>query len=272
MRLVLLFLLLSCPLFAQNTVIFNGVDTTTQGAWKGVGNFNAPPATASLVYGKDGDILPDTEGCDKSCNPFPAYVSFGASLINSATPGNIGVKPNATHAYVALVEGLPSNTGYEPANVTNTNFFWCNYTNSNATGTLWGLQVAWRAAVDTREYSKWYSCGQPYFTLEFSYDGVHNFSVYIADNQNGSNLLRSEELQMLDGVTNVILWDSGSFTNFTGGVYYSWTINGHVKLKIINMATNGRDALINGVFFDPPTNSIIVSSIAPPTGLGVTIQ
>ena len=67
----------ACPPTTANAVVFNGIDSTTQGAWKGAGNFNAPPASSSLVYGKDGNILPDTEGCDTSCNPFPSYVSFG---------------------------------------------------------------------------------------------------------------------------------------------------------------------------------------------------
>jgi len=48
-----------CPV-TTNSVAFLGTDTTTQGAWKGAGNFNAPPASASLTYGKDGNILPDT--------------------------------------------------------------------------------------------------------------------------------------------------------------------------------------------------------------------
>jgi hypothetical protein len=52
------------PAGARNAVSFLGTDTTTQGAWKGIGNFNAPPASNSLVYGKNGVILPDTEGCD----------------------------------------------------------------------------------------------------------------------------------------------------------------------------------------------------------------
>ena len=73
-----------------NAVTFNGIDTTTQGAWKGTGNFNAPPASSSLVYGKDGDILPDTEGCDTACNPFPSYVSFGPAMRELRHAGQCG--------------------------------------------------------------------------------------------------------------------------------------------------------------------------------------
>jgi len=234
-----------------NAVSFNGIDTTTQGAWKGVGNFNAPPASSSLVYGKDGVILPDTEGCDTSCNPFPSYVSFGPQLVNSATPGNVGAKPNSTHAYVDLVQGSSAAMGPEPQNATNTNFFQCNYTYSNPAAP-WAPMVAWRPVTDTREISLWYTCaGIQSFDLEFSFgNSTHNFEVYVVDDQNGSSLLRSEELQVLDGDTNAVLYDSGSFTNFTGGVYYKWSVTGHVKVKVINTGTNGTNAVINGVFFN----------------------
>lgn len=270
MKLPLLLLCFASFVQAQSaTVSFQGTDEVTQGAWKGAGNFNAPPASSSLVYGRDGVILPDTEGCDSACNPFPAYVSFGPNLINKATPGNIGSKPNATHAYVELAQGLAEHTGEEPANITNTGFFWCNYTYSNA-AIPWAPMVAWRPVVDTREISMWYSCGSPSFYLEFAFAGSHNFTVYVVDDQNGSANLRSEQLQMLDGVTGAVLWDSRSFTNFTGGVYYRWTISGHVKLKVINTATNGTDAVINGAFFDPPTAVGIIPS--PPTNLVGTVN
>jgi hypothetical protein len=233
-----------------NAVSFNGIDTTTQGAWKGVGNFNAPPASSPLVYGKDGDILPDTESCD-SCNPFPSYVSFGPQLVNSSTPGNVGAKPYSTHASADLVQGAPGVMGPEPQNSTNTNYFQCNYTYSNPAAP-WALMVAWQPTADTREVSTWYTCaGITSFYLEFSFgNSTHNFEVYAVDDQNGGSQLRSEEIQVLDGDTNAVLYDSGSFTNFTGGVYYKWSITGHVKIKVINTSTNGTNAVINGVFFN----------------------
>ena len=240
----------NCPT-TINAVSFSGIDTTTQGAWKGAGNFNTPPASSSLVYGKDGDVLPDTESCDQACNPFPSYVSFGPQCVNSSTPGNIGSKPYSTHAYVELVQGASGVMGAEPQNSSNTGFFQCNYTFSNAAAP-WALMVAWRPTTDTREISNWYTCsGITSYYLEFSFgNSTHNFEVYVVDDQNGGSLLRSEELQVLDGNTDAVLYDSGPFTNFTGGVYYKWSITGHVKVKLINTATNGTSAVINGVFFN----------------------
>jgi hypothetical protein len=235
----------------RNAASFIGTDTATQGAWKGIGNFNAPPASSSLVYGKDGVILPDTEGCDTGCNPFPSYVSFGPNLVNSSTPGNIGSKPNSTHAYVALLQGAASVMGAEPQNASNTSYFQCNFTLSNPAAP-WAPMVAWRPVVDTREISQWYTCGGvTSFNLEFSFgSGTHNFEVYAVDDQNGGSQLRSEQIQVLDGDTGTVLYDSGSFTNFTGGVYYKWSITGHVKVKVINTSTNGTSAVINGAFFN----------------------
>jgi hypothetical protein len=240
----------NCPP-VTNAVSFLGIDSTTQGAWKGLGNFNAPPASSSLVYGKDGDILPDTEGCDGACNPFPSYVAFGPSCISSSTPGNTGAKPNSTHAYVNLVQASSSVMGAEPANTTNTNYFQCNYTFSNPAAP-WAPMVAWRPVVDTREISVWYTCpGINSFNLEFSFgNSTHNFEVYVVDDQNGGSQLRSEQIQVLDGVTNAVLYDSGSFTNFTGGLYYKFSVTGHVKVKVINTGTNGTNAVVSGVFFN----------------------
>jgi hypothetical protein len=234
-----------------NAVSFNGIDTTTQGAWKGAGNFNAPPASSSLVYGKDGVILPDTEGCDTACNPFPSYASFGPACVNSATPGNLGGKPYSTHAYVDMVQGPSGVMGAEPQNTSNTNYFQCNFTDSNPAAP-WALMVAWRPVSDTRENSEWYTCsGITSYYLELSFgNSTHNFEVYVVDDQNGGSKARSEQLQVLDGDTNAVLYDSGSFTNFTGGVYYKWTITGHVKVKVINTSTNGTNAVINGAFFN----------------------
>ena len=241
----------ACPPTTANAVVFNGIDSTTQGAWKGAGNFNAPPASSSLVYGKDGNILPDTEGCDTSCNPFPSYVSFGPACVNSSTAGNLGSKPYSTHAYVAMVQGPSGVMGAEPQNATNTNYFQCNFTDSNPAAP-WALMVAWRPTTDTRENSEWYTCsGISSYYLEFSFgNSTHNFEVYVVDDQDGGSNLRSEQLQVLDGDTDAVLYDSGSFTSFTGGLYYKWSITGHVKVKVINTSTNGTSAVINGAFFN----------------------
>ena len=253
-----------CPV-TTNAVTFLGTDTTTQGAWKGAGNFNAPPASSSLTYGKDGDILPDTESCDLGCNPVPNGASFGPQCINSATPGNTGSKPNSTHAYVNLVQGAASVMGAEPQNATNTNYFQCNFSDNNP-AVPWAPMVAWRPAVDTREITKWYTCGGiSSFYLELSFGSSPlNFEVYVVDDMNGGTLARTEQLRVLDGDTGALLWDSGVFTNFSGGVYYKWTITGHVKIQVVNHATNGRDAVINGVFFDP-TN-------APPLPVSISVS
>ena len=109
-----------------------------------------------------------------------------------------------------------------------------------------------RSSSDTREISQFYTCGGiASFYLEFSFgNSTHNFEVYVVDDPNGGTQLRSEQIQVLDGDTDTVLYDSGSFTNFTGGIYYKWSIAGHVKVKVINTGTNGTGAVMNGVFFN----------------------
>ena len=250
-----------CPVMT-NSVTFLGTDTTTQGNWKGAGNSNAPPASSSLTYGQEGNILPDTESCDLACNPFPDAASFGPQCINSATSGNTGSDPNSTHAFAYLVQGPAGVMGPEPKNETNTNYFQCNYSDINPT-VPWAPMAPFPTPVDTRQITKWYTCdGISSFYLELSFgSSTHNFEVYVVDDMNGGTLARTEELQVLDGDTGAPLWDSGVFTNFSGGVYYTWAITGHVKIQVFNHATNGRDAVINGVFFDPPDAAPLPVSI-----------
>jgi hypothetical protein len=262
-----LFLLLGHLAHAQSAT-FLGTDTTTQGAWKGIRNVNTSPPSSSYTYGKEGNILPDTEACD-GCNPFPSYVSFGPQAVNSATPGTMGTHTNAAHAFADLVQGPSNVMGPEPGNPGNTNYFQCNYTYSNA-AIPWAPMVAWTPAVDTREISQWQTCSGsiPSFDLELTFAGTHNFEVYVVDDQNGGTRLRSEQLQVINGDTGAVLYDSGPFTSFTGGLYYRWTISGHVKVRVINTATNGADAVVNGVFFDPPTKA----PPNPPTDLTATVR
>jgi hypothetical protein len=150
-----------------------------------------------------------------------------------------------------MVQGSSGVMGAEPQNTSNTNYFQCNYTFSNPAAP-WAPMVAWRPVVDTREISSWYTCsGIASFYMEMDFgSSAHNFEVYVVDDQNGGSTLRSEQIQVLDGDTNAVLYDSGSFTNFTGGLYYKWTITGHVKIKVINTSTNGTNAVVNGVFFN----------------------
>src|SRR6185503_710707 len=119
-----------CPV-TTNAVTFLGTDTTTQGNWKGAGNFGAPQASGSLTYGREGNVFPDTESCDLDCNPFPSYASFGPQCINSETPGNTGTHPTSVHAYAYLVQGPASVMGPEPKNPTNTNYSQCNYSDND---------------------------------------------------------------------------------------------------------------------------------------------
>ncbi len=74
--------------------------------------------------------------------------------------------------------------------------------------------------------------------------------MYVVDDQNGGTQLRSEQIQVLDGDTDAVLYDSGSFTNFTQGLYSEWS-TGHVEGESHQHEhQTGTSAVINGVFFN----------------------
>lgn len=95
----------------------------------------------------------------------------------------------------------------------------------------------------------WYN--NPSFSLDVNItDGhAHQFSLYAVDWDSQG---RSEVVQVLDAATEAVL-DTETLSTFTSGVYLVWTISGHVRINIIGIA--GPNAVVSGVFFDPPPSS-----------------
>ena len=111
-----------CPV-TTNTVTFLGTDTTTQGAWKGAGNFNAPPASSSLIYGKEGNVLPDTESCDLGCNPVPEPLPLVHSASTRQRPATRGPSRTAPTRMCILCRALRTLWAPNRQNSANTNYF-----------------------------------------------------------------------------------------------------------------------------------------------------
>ena len=81
---------------------------------------------------------------------------------------------------------------------------------------------------------------------------------------------RNEQIQVSDAATGKVV-DTESLSNFAGGAYLKWTISGNLLFTFTN--TGGPNAIINGLFFDPPTATItgVASSLNPSTyGQSVT--
>jgi IPT/TIG domain/Glucodextranase, domain B/Bacterial Ig-like domain (group 2) len=95
----------------------------------------------------------------------------------------------------------------------------------------------------------WYN--NPSFSLDVNItDGhAHQFSLYAVDWDSQG---RSQVVQVLDAATEAVL-DTETLSTFTSGVYLVWTISGHVRINLIDMT--GPNAVVSGVFFDPPPSS-----------------
>jgi hypothetical protein len=116
-----------------------------------------------------------------------------------------------------------------------------------------------------------------YTNSSFTYDvnlndgQVHQLALYLLDYEGSS---RAESISILNANTNAVL-NSQTFSNFNGGVYALWSIQGHVIVQVNYQA--GQSAVVSGVFFDtvvppppPPTVSIINPS-AGTVGGSVTV-
>jgi hypothetical protein len=91
----------------------------------------------------------------------------------------------------------------------------------------------------------WYSGNQ--FTVDVSLtDGqTHRLALYALD-WDGYNGGRSEQIDILDAATGAML-SSRTLNAFQNGVYLSWTIGGHVIVRVTNLNSSS-NAVLSGLF------------------------
>jgi hypothetical protein len=104
-----------------------------------------------------------------------------------------------------------------------------------------GLQVS--SGSSARIASTYYSGG---FTIDLNLtDGnAHRISLYLCDWDNGG---RSETISIVDAASKAVL-STQKFSSFVGGVYETWTIQGHVQIQVV--VNGGYNAIVNGVFLN----------------------
>ena len=93
---------------------------------------------------------------------------------------------------------------------------------------------------------------RPSFTVDVNLaDGqAHNLELYFLDWDNNG---RGEQVQISDAGTGTVL-DTETISSFTSGVYLDWKVSGNLVITITRTA--GANAVLNGVFLDPPTSSM----------------
>ena len=116
------------------------------------------------------------------------------------------------------------------------------YTWSSNTSDVRGLQ---NPDGSGRIAAAWYGTS---FTVDVNLtDGqAHDIALYAVDWDDHE---RSEQIQITDVSTGAVL-DTETLSSFTGGAYEVWSISGHVKITITELA--GGNALLNGLFFGTP--------------------
>jgi hypothetical protein len=79
---------------------------------------------------------------------------------------------------------------------------------------------------------------------------THQVALYALDWDNGG---RAERVDVVDASSSTVL-DTRTISGFQGGQYLVWNLKGHVTLKIT--LTGGLNAVVSGVFFDPPAAGV----------------
>ena len=74
----------------------------------------------------------------------------------------------------------------------------------------------------------------------------HVLSLYACDWDSEG---RSEQIQISDAATGAVL-DTESISSFSGGIYLTWAVGGNVVITVKKLA--GLNAVLTGIFFDPP--------------------
>ncbi len=114
-----------------------------------------------------------------------------------------------------------------------------------------------RPGASTRFAACWYTAAGSgsSFTMDVNLtDGkAHAVSVYALDWLDGGLGGRDERIDVINPATGSVL-DTRTITGFGAGEYLTWSLSGHVQIRVTNLATNpGNNAVISGLFFGSGT-------------------
>jgi hypothetical protein len=116
-----------------------------------------------------------------------------------------------------------------------------------------GLQKAASGSTD-HIAATWFS--ETNFSIDINLtDGQeHRVAVYCLDWDENDN--RSQRLEVLDAANNAVL-DTRAINAFSSGRYLVWHLKGHVLIRITHTGVAGSNAVVSGLFFDPPLNASV---------------
>jgi len=128
------------------------------------------------------------------------------------------------------------------------------------------LRALQRASGAGRLAAAWTSATN--FTIQINrLDGqLHRLSAYLLDWDSANT--RVERAEVIAATTGQVL-NSVVVSNFSNGVYLSWSVRGSVLLRITRLA--GSSAVLSGLFFDPASNQPPAVTVSAPTILDVFV-
>jgi hypothetical protein len=189
--------------------------------------------------------------------PIPAPIptlNYGPTAVflnrNTTTQGNwIGTYGAQGYDVIGNATSLPSYATVTPSGQSN-------YTWAASTTDPRALQDAvWTGRIA----ACWYATAS--FTVDVNLtDGqTHDLELYFDDWDNSS---RSEQVQISSATTGAVL-DTETVSSFTSGVYLDWKVSGNIVIKFTRVA--GTNAVLNGLFLDPVSNSTSTAAVVEQT-------
>jgi hypothetical protein len=217
-------------------------------------------------------IAKDTQNQTTTSNPVTVNVSNGPPPPPSAVFLTTDTKTQGNW------KGVYGSDGYIIANDSNVVPAYATLTPAGATPYTWLAStpdvralIKGNSTTD-RIASTFYTSTSYSFDINFNDGQVHQFALYALDYEGNT---RAESVSILNANTNAVL-NSQTLSNFYGGTYALWSLQGHVIVKVTY--TGGLNAVASGLFFDtpvppppPPTISLISPAAGPVSG-SVTVS
>ena len=111
-----------------------------------------------------------------------------------------------------------------------------------------GLQQP--APATGRAALAWQTWGTTTFDVNLTDGLTHDVSLYAVD---WESLGRREQFQVTDAASGAVL-DTEVLTNFSGGVYLTWGLSGHVLIRVTSLDAGGytslSTAVVSGLFLE----------------------
>jgi hypothetical protein len=167
--------------------------------------------------------------------------------VNSTTRGNwIGVYGSQGYNVIGDAASYPSYATVTPIGQSS-------YTWAASTTDPRALQ---NPGGTGRIAATWYATSSFTVDVNFTDGQAHDIALYAVDfDENG----RSEQIQIINASTGAVL-STETISSFVEGVYLDYTVSGNVAIKVTRLA--GTNAVLSGLFFDPPTSPATTTTVS----------